>query len=71
MDTTEDYIDICRVCELVDRNVDKKPVMYCSVCDSLICDVCRPDLPKRAVAMALNVKQKTIEAVKLFFTKNK
>lgn len=53
-------IDICRVCELVDGDTTVKPVVYCSVCDSKICDDCRPKVKKRAIA-----------AVKEFFLKKK
>jgi hypothetical protein len=42
--------DICRVCELVDNDRRLKPVLYCSICDAKICDNCRPNITRRAIA---------------------
>lgn len=45
-------IDICKVCELVDNDKSKKQVEYCMMCGANICNVCKPNLIKRAEAAA-------------------
>lgn len=50
----ETPIGVCRVCELVDGDTSEKPVLYCSICDSWICDDCRPNIRKRAIATFKN-----------------
>ncbi len=44
---------VCDVCNLVDKDSTIKEVKYCSICDANMCDICRPNLPKRAVALTI------------------
>jgi len=44
---------ICDVCFLVDGDETTKPCSYCSFCDAWLCERCRPDLRRRALAAAI------------------
>lgn len=46
---------ICDVHRLVDGDAGIRKVLWCKVCQAWICDECRPDLVKRAKAMAIRL----------------
>lgn len=50
---------MCDVCRLVDRNWSEKHCIYCCKCKAWICDECRPNTPKRALAMLLSCFEKS------------
>lgn len=54
---------VCRVCELIDGDTSIKRVCFCNDCGAYICDDCRPNLTRRALA-AIGDKA---EKVKEFF----
>jgi hypothetical protein len=43
----------CDVCEILDGDSSVKETAYCGICDAHICNKCRPDFGRRALAMAL------------------
>lgn len=54
----------CRVCELVDGDTSQKRTHYCLKCKAYICDACRPNLARRAMAFAEDKTEKVIDKVK-------
>lgn len=48
---------VCKVCQLVDGNVEVKTVSYCDTCGVYICQECNGNLVKRMKAfLALRLK---------------
>jgi len=43
-------IAICKVCELVDKNLIPKECEWCEFCSAFICKECEPNLFKRGKA---------------------
>lgn len=43
-------LTICKVCELVDKNIMPKECEWCEFCSAFICKECEPNLFKRGMA---------------------
>lgn len=41
---------VCRVCELVDGDTTLKHGFFCKSCKAFICDACKPNWGRRALA---------------------
>jgi hypothetical protein len=48
----------CDVCVLVDNDWSHKACKFCSMCGAWMCDGCRGNAPRRALAAAKRIKQK-------------
>jgi len=44
----------CEVCRLVDGITDQRQVVWCGLCNALICVKCKKNYPKRAIAAMLS-----------------
>lgn len=53
-------VEVCRVCELLDKDTKKKPVSWCDICGAFVCKSCTFDLERRTKAMVLNWGNKII-----------
>ena len=51
-------MQICRVCQLVDKDNSIKQCTYCPACSHWICTDCMPEIHKRGFAMAIEFGQK-------------
>jgi hypothetical protein len=49
---------ICRVCELLDKDIAIKRTYFCKSCNANICYQCRPEMLRRAKAMLMEMKLK-------------
>lgn len=61
---TEAPTGVCDVCFLLDGDDSWKPVKYCSLCDSFLCDDCRGRYDLRAIAAVKRVGRKALEMVR-------
>lgn len=45
----------CRVCELVDEDKSDKPVVFCDLCNTYICEPCMGSPLRRSKAFVKNI----------------
>lgn len=52
------FVGTCDVHALVDGDNSDKIVEYCAVCDAWMCEPCKDDVPKRALAWVKRLENK-------------
>ena len=52
-DTPKSKVGVCDVCRIVDGDLSPKEVQYCDFCKAWICKRCESNIPKRALAAAM------------------
>lgn len=55
---TGSFVGTCDVHALVEGDTSDKSVTYCEICDAWMCEPCKDNLPKRALAWAKRLENK-------------